>query len=86
MNRAALQTVFVELAKISMSNSFGNGPAIAQQFFLAVSLAVVGHFRSRLRNEKEKPVVQERMIPWSSIYGCFHEHPKAVILSHYKGS
>ncbi len=43
----------VELAKISMSNSFGNGPAIAQQFFLAVSLAVVGHFRSRLRNEKE---------------------------------
>lgn len=86
MNRAGLQTVFVGLAKISMSNSFGNEPVITQQFFLAVSLVVVGHFRSRLTNEKGKPVVQERMISWSFIYGCFHERSKAVILSHYKES
>ncbi len=52
----------VELTKISMSNSFENESVIAQQFFLVVSLIVVDHFRSRLRNEKEKSVIQERMI------------------------
>ncbi len=86
MNHASLQNIFVELTKISMSNSFENEFVITQQFFLVVSLIIIDHSRSWLTNEKEKSVIQERMISWSFIYECFHERSKAVILSHYKES